>query len=93
MVEKKEGIQGNQSLNKIHRKGKSRKLSKRPGPIYCGLKPGWRRYTLILRDTYLEKIKDIAYWDRKDIKDVVDEALESYLKGKDIAVRPHKKED
>jgi hypothetical protein len=30
----------------------------------------------------LEKIKALAYWERKTIKEVVDEALGSYLKSK-----------
>jgi hypothetical protein len=30
----------------------------------------------------LEKLKELAYWDRKTIKEVVDEALGAYLKRK-----------
>ena len=47
-----------------------------------GLHKGWTRNTFILRKDYLEKIKGLAYWDRKTIKDVVDEALGSYLRSK-----------
>lgn len=47
-----------------------------------GLTDGWTRDTFILRKEYLEKIKALAYWERKKIKDVVDEALGFYLKGK-----------
>jgi len=49
-----------------------------------GLRDGWTRNTFILRIDYLEKIKALAYWERKKVKDVVDEALGSYLKGKKI---------
>lgn len=49
-----------------------------------GLHKGWTRNTFILRKDYLEKIKALAYWERKTIKDVVDEALGSYLKGRKI---------
>lgn len=49
-----------------------------------GLKEGWTRATFILRSDYLEKVKSLAYWDRKQIKEVIDEALGSYLKGKKI---------
>jgi uncharacterized protein YnzC (UPF0291/DUF896 family) len=49
-----------------------------------GLQDGWTRDTFILRIDYLEKIKALAYWQRKKVKDVVDEALGSYLKGKKI---------
>ena len=39
-----------------------------------GLQDGWTRNTFILRKEYLEKIKALAYRERKTIKDVVDEA-------------------
>ena len=47
-----------------------------------GLKEGWTRATFILRKDHLEKIKSLSYWERKKIKEVVDEALKLYLKGK-----------
>jgi len=45
-----------------------------------GFQNDWTRNTFILRKQYLEKIKALAYWERKTIKDVVDEALGSYLR-------------
>ncbi|MCM8806048.1 MAG: hypothetical protein NC825_04885 [Candidatus Omnitrophica bacterium] len=53
-----------------------------------GLKEGWIRATFIVREEYLEKIKAISYWDRKDIKQVVDEALTAYLKNKKVKPKP-----
>ena len=47
-----------------------------------GLKDGWTRATFILRRDYLEKLKASAYWERKKIKEIIDEALRLYLKGK-----------
>jgi len=47
-----------------------------------GLKEGWTRATFILRKNHLEKIKSVSYWERKRIKEVIDEALALYLKGK-----------
>ena len=47
-----------------------------------GLKDGWIRATFILRKDYLEKLKALAYWKRKKIKEVIDDALGLYLKGK-----------
>jgi hypothetical protein len=44
-----------------------------------GLHDGWTRATFILRKHHLEKIKELAYWDRKTIKEVMDEALGAYL--------------
>ena len=35
-------------------------------------------------EEYLEKIKALAYWERKRTKDVIDEVLGCYLKGKRI---------
>ena len=47
-----------------------------------GLQDGWTRATFILRRVYLERLKASAYWERKKIKEVIDEALGLYLKGK-----------
>jgi uncharacterized protein YnzC (UPF0291/DUF896 family) len=55
-----------------------------------GLKDGWTRATFILRKDYLEKIKAFAYWKRKNIKEVIDEALGLYLKAKKIKPRENK---
>ena len=49
-----------------------------------GLHDGWTRATFILRQHHLEKIKELAYWERRTIKEVINEALESYLKEKRI---------
>jgi hypothetical protein len=49
-----------------------------------GLKDGWTRATFILRKDYLEKIKSSAYWERKRVKEIMDEALGIYLKEKKI---------
>jgi len=52
-----------------------------------GLQDGWTRATFILRKDYLERIKASAYWKRKSIKEVMDEAMEAYLKGKRVKRR------
>ncbi len=49
-----------------------------------GLHDGWTRATFILRKHHLEEIKALAYWERRTIKEVIDEALGSYLKGKNL---------
>jgi hypothetical protein len=46
----------------------------------AGLQRGWTRATFIIREEYLARLKDKAYWDRKAIKDVLDEILETGLK-------------
>jgi len=47
-----------------------------------GFKDGWTRATFILRKDHLEKIKSVSYWERKKIKEVIDEALTLYMRGK-----------
>jgi len=49
-----------------------------------GLHDGWTRATFILRKHHLEEIKALAYWERRTIKEVIDEALGSYLKERRI---------
>jgi len=49
-----------------------------------GLHDGWTRATFILKKHHLKKIKELAYWERRTIKEIIDEALESYLKDKRI---------
>jgi len=51
-----------------------------------GAKEGYTRATFIVREDLLDKVKALAYWDRKLIKDVVEEALENHLK--DRRIRP-----
>ena len=44
-----------------------------------GLPEGWTRATFILRQDLVHKVKRAAYWDRRQIKDLVTEALDAYL--------------
>jgi len=44
-----------------------------------GLPKGWTRATFILRQDLVQKVKRAAYWDRRQIKDLVTEALDAYL--------------
>lgn len=43
----------------------------------AGTKEGETRATFIVREDLLEKVKEIAYWDRILFKDVVNKALEA----------------
>jgi len=47
----------------------------------AGLQPGWIRASFIVREEYLAKLKQKAYWDRKPIKDILDEMLGVSLSG------------
>jgi hypothetical protein len=74
------------SLRKAVKRSK-KKLEEIPS-IKQGLPEGWTRATFILREEHLEKLRALAYWDRKEIKQVVDEALEKYLRGKKVKSKP-----
>jgi hypothetical protein len=56
----------------------------KPNSLDKGLQDGWTRATFVLRKDYLSKLKAVSYWDRKKIKEVIDEALGGYLRGKRI---------
>jgi hypothetical protein len=45
-----------------------------------GTKIGETRATFIVKEELLEKIKGISYWDRIQIKDLINNILEEYLK-------------
>lgn len=47
-----------------------------------GLQEGWTRATFILKKEYLEKLKDLAYWDRVTVKYLLNESLKTFLKDK-----------
>jgi hypothetical protein len=49
-----------------------------------GLQDGWTRATFVLRKDYLKKLKAVSYWERKKMKEVINEALGAYLKGKKV---------
>ena len=68
--------------NWISERGTSRMVSIKT--TQRGLHDGWTRATFILRERHLEELKALAYWERQTIKEVIDEALGSYLKGKKI---------
>tara|TARA_B100000767_G_C19433848_1_gene397128 strand:+ start:173 stop:472 length:300 start_codon:yes stop_codon:yes gene_type:complete len=57
-------------------------------------KPLTTRATFIVNKQSLEELKDIAFWDRALIKEVLDDALSSYIKNwKSIngPIKPRKK--
>lgn len=56
-----------------------------------GLIEGWTRATFIIKQHHCEKLKALAYWDRKTVKEIVEEALHTYLKNKKVKAIPVKK--
>lgn len=45
----------------------------------AGMLDGWTRWSLIAKKDRVERLKRLAYWRRKHIKEIVDEAFEQYL--------------
>lgn len=55
-----------------------------------GLPAGWTRATFIVDRKLNDKIKALAYWDRLTVKEIVNEALDKYLQGRNIKPMPKK---
>ncbi len=53
-----------------------------------GLRPGWTRATFIVREETVQQLKAVAYWDRKELKRVVEEAFRTYLEQKNCQPIP-----
>lgn len=56
-----------------------------------GLPHGWTRATFIISKELNEKIKALAYWDRLTVKEVMHDALNSYLSNRNVKPMPRKK--
>ena len=52
------------------------------------MQPGWTRATFIVREEYLEKIKNLAYWKRISIKQMMDNILAEQLIPVKVKPRP-----
>lgn len=53
-----------------------------------GLRPGWTRATFIVKEETVQQLKAVAYWDRKELKRVVEEAFRAYLAEKSVKPIP-----
>lgn len=53
-----------------------------------GLPDGWTRFTVTVPIELAERMKDLAYTERKKIKTVVVDAFEAALEGKKLKHRP-----
>jgi hypothetical protein len=65
-----------------------RTVRKAQGPVKS--EEQWIRTTVMIRGSSHLKIKSITYWEKKGIKEVVDEALKNYFKGKRVKPLPLK---
>jgi len=57
-------------------------------PSENGCKSGYTRKTFHVSKAQLEKIEALAYWERFDIKEIVEQAFDAYLKGKRVKPIP-----
>jgi hypothetical protein len=57
----------------------------------AGLEKEWTRATFVIRQKHLEKLKNLAWWERVHIKDVLDQALEDFFKDKKVDSIPSDK--
>jgi len=55
-----------------------------------GLREDFTRATFIVREDLLKKLKDLAYTERRSIKEVINEAIEQFIDGKEIIERGDK---
>lgn len=53
-----------------------------------GLPEGWTRATFIVRHDHLEKLRALSYWDRRPIKELLEEVFGDYFKGKKVKPLP-----
>ena len=56
-----------------------------------GLRPGWKRKTIIVHEETYENLVNCAYWLRENVKDVLQEAMVLYLQGKKTKPIPKSK--
>ncbi len=82
----KQSNQGIQDINLTKRKRREITKSSQEG---CAI--GWTRATFIVDEEKLQHLKQAAYWERKQLKDIVDECLNSYLQGKTYKPIPDEK--
>lgn len=58
-----------------------------------GLQEDLIRATFIIKQEHLEKIKAFAYWERIQIKDVIEEMCEQYFENKKVRSIPDRQKE
>ena len=74
--------------SKSDKLSKPSKLDKPDKPM----KPSLVSFAFKANKKQIKKMKDVAYWERKKIKTVFEEALTLYLKDKNVKKRPRENE-
>ncbi len=83
----KKGV-SKQDLQDINLTKRSRREINKSSQEGCAV--GWTRATFIVDEEKLTQLKRAAYWERKELKTIVNECLESYLKNKTYKPIPEK---
>ena len=91
----KQSISSNQDISSkqsVHQNPQNGGTRRNPRVITTasqeGLPDGWIRATFIVQEDQLAQIKALAYWERKQIKEVITEALSAYLAGRQVEPLP-----
>ena len=84
-VEEKKGL----NKKDLNRMGSVRPVKPEASPTTSerGLRQGWTRATVIVQKEHLERLKDLAYWERVTIKYLLNQALEDFLRGRKVRRR------
>lgn len=61
---------------------KKAKAAQKVSTSKLGVPAGWRKATFIVREGHFQKMKDLAYWERTSIKELLDQALERFFAGR-----------
>ena len=48
----------------------------------------WTRQTFVIRKVFVQKLRDLGYWNRQTTKVVLDTALKEFFRDKDIKPLP-----
>ena len=83
------GKQSNKSNTVLQEKPDNKEL--KGNTTQEGLQRGWKRATFIVKEKHLDDIKSHAYWERMDMKEVLDEALTAYFENKHVKPVPSRK--
>ena len=89
-----EALHKSEKIGKVGRPKRSDKDNETAPSAEKGTKPGETRKTYLVNKKLADWIEDIAYWDRKTTKEVIGEAMASYIldwEKKNGKVKPRKK--
>lgn len=68
-----------EKIGKVGRPKRSDKDNEAAPSAERGTKPGEARKTYLVNKQLAEKLEDIAYWDRKTMKEVIGESMAAYV--------------